>query len=134
MESQNKRPIGIAIPIKRGNLGFFDYNYTTIDQISTNIKNLLLTIRGERRLNVNFGSDLYKILFEQETPVTLEELRTKISNLIRIYFPYLQITMLNVYVSEEIPGAINIDMKFMLTSNGGRVINNEEGNLSLVIQ
>jgi phage baseplate assembly protein W len=59
------KPIGLKIPFRLGQNGYFETNTDTISQVSSNIKNLLLTRPGERRFNNAFGSSLYKVLFEQ---------------------------------------------------------------------
>ena len=60
-----KQALGLKIPFQLGNNGYFETNYDTISQVSSNIQNLLLTKPGERRFNNSFGSSLYSILFEQ---------------------------------------------------------------------
>lgn len=60
-----KQSIGLKLPFRLGQNGYFETNTATIDQVSDNIKNLLLTKPGERRFNNEFGSGLYKLLFEQ---------------------------------------------------------------------
>lgn len=57
--------IGLSLPIKLGPRGYFDTNLSTIDQVKTNIVNILKTRPGERRFNNKFGSSLYSLLFEQ---------------------------------------------------------------------
>lgn len=58
------KAIGLKIPLRLGNTGYFETNSDTMSQISSNIRNLLLTKPGERRFNNSFGSSLYKFLFE----------------------------------------------------------------------
>jgi len=60
-----KTAIGLSLPLRMGKNGFFETNDDTISQIKSNIKNILLTKPGERRFNNNFGSGMYKVLFEQ---------------------------------------------------------------------
>ena len=60
-----KKALGLKIPFKLGQDGYFETNSDTISQVSSNIQNLLLTRPGERRFNNSFGSSLYKFLFEQ---------------------------------------------------------------------
>lgn len=60
-----KQVLGLKLPIKLGPDGYFDTNTTTIGQVSSNIRNLLLTKPGERRFNNEFGSGLYNLLFQQ---------------------------------------------------------------------
>ena len=43
---------------------FSNKNLTTFDQSRSNLKNLLLTKKGERVLQPNFGSGLQDLLFE----------------------------------------------------------------------
>lgn len=59
-------PIGLKLPIKNGNSGYFETTTDTFEQVSYNIKNIILTKPGERRFNNSFGSNLYKYLFEQQ--------------------------------------------------------------------
>ena len=61
----NDYAVGLSIPLKNGNGGFFEQNYTTFDQARSNLKNLLLTKKGERIAQPNFGSGLQDLLFEQ---------------------------------------------------------------------
>lgn len=57
--------IGLSLPIKLGSRGYFETNLSTIDQVKTNIINILKTKPGERRFNNRFGSSLYSLLFDQ---------------------------------------------------------------------
>lgn len=60
-----KQALGLKLPLRLGKDGYFETNTATADQVSDNIKNLLLTKPGERRFNNEFGSSIYKLLFEQ---------------------------------------------------------------------
>jgi phage baseplate assembly protein W len=60
-------PIGITLPIRNGNSGFFDQSFDTLTQIKHNIINLLNTRQGERRMQPTFGTRLWNLLFEQNT-------------------------------------------------------------------
>lgn len=76
----SKKALGLKIPFTLGQNGYFETNTDTISQISSNIKNLLLTRPGERRFNNQFGSSLYKILFEQNE---LEDMLPMLTNIIQ---------------------------------------------------
>lgn len=56
----------------------FSTIYDTNDSVFGKLKNLLLTRLGERPLQPNFGTDLFKILFE----VASDELQTEIEDYI----------------------------------------------------
>ena len=58
--------IGIALPLEYGINGFFNKTRTTLQQVKYNIQNLLLTQKGERLGNPEFGSNLMKVVFEPD--------------------------------------------------------------------
>jgi hypothetical protein len=66
---------GLTFPLryKAGSTGFFPRAKNVIEQASSNIKNLLLTRKGERVGQPNFGSDLFNVIFEQITEDTFTE-------------------------------------------------------------
>lgn len=76
----SKKALGLKIPFTLGQNGYFETNMDTISQVSSNIKNLLLTRPGERRFNNQFGSSLYKVLFEQNE---LEDMLPMLTNIIQ---------------------------------------------------
>ena len=64
--------IGVSIPFNQPSV--FNQTYTTNDQIKSNLINYVLTNRGERPLNPNFGLSLQEKLFENITPVSTTSL------------------------------------------------------------
>ena len=68
--------IGLSLPIQIGNVAF-KQNFTEIEQLKSNIKNLLLTKRGERLMNPLFGTGVETLLFE---PIT-DEFEDKINKI-----------------------------------------------------
>ena len=93
--------IGLSLPVKFGRDGDFNRTKTTIKQTASNIKNLLLTRRGERLGNPTFGSELMAVLFE---PMG-DELETKIEETIR------------ASLSEFLPFVNLLDIKFSRSEN-----------------
>ena len=83
--------IGLSLPIKFGRDGDFNRTKKTIKQTASNIKNLLLTRKGERLGNPTFGSDLMSVLFEPMDG----DLETKVEESIRAalseYLPFVNI-------------------------------------------
>ena len=55
--------IGLKLPFNRGSSGLFAQSQTTLEQTGSNIKNLLLTSKGERVMQPEFGSRLRDLLF-----------------------------------------------------------------------
>ena len=57
--------IGLELPFARSRAGLFGLTETTLEQAGHNIKNLLLTAKGDRVMQPDFGSRLRELLFEQ---------------------------------------------------------------------
>jgi len=93
--------IGVSLPVKFGAQGDFSRTKKTIDQTKSNIKNLLLTRRGERLGNPAFGSDLMGILFE---PME-NDLESKLEESIR------------ASISEFLPHVNLLDIEFSIYEN-----------------
>ena len=62
-----RTPIGITLPLRDGNNGYFEQSFDTLTQVKSNIINLLNTRPGERRMQPTFGSRLWSLVFEQNT-------------------------------------------------------------------
>ena len=111
----NKRvAIGVAIPFNAP--GVFRSTYTTSDQIKSNIINFILTNKGERVFNSNFGANLRAQLFEQITLDNLDFLEKKLLNDIEDNFPSVRINRLTLspIYSEN---AIQIDINYTVLNN-----------------
>ena len=93
IEPQKKVGIGITLPIQKGNDGYFNQTFNTSDAIKTNIKNLLLTKRGERVMQPNFGTTLWNILFENDTDDTpiSDKIEKSIESAIKFWLPFVSI-------------------------------------------
>ena len=79
--------IGVAFPLDEVNI--FKGTKTIREQVKSNLINLLLTEKGERVNEPNFGVGLKQILFEQHlNPSELEE---KINFQINFYIPEIQL-------------------------------------------
>lgn len=61
------------------------------DLVKQNLKNLLLTIPGERVMIPDFGVGLATFLFEQDTPLLRSEISAKIREQVSKYMPFLEI-------------------------------------------
>jgi phage baseplate assembly protein W len=118
LDLQKNIAIGISLPFGRsGTNQLFNKTYNTKDQIKSNFINLLLTNKGERILNPEFGSSLRQLLFENITPITEENIKDAIISSANIYLPEIQvvnITLNNEYDSNT----INITIDYILRISG----------------
>ena len=72
---ENKQiPLGLNLPIRNSNSGYFECTYDTLEQRKVNIINLLNTKIGERRMQPNFGSGLWDLVFENYDTVFIESI------------------------------------------------------------
>jgi phage baseplate assembly protein W len=83
--------IGITLPIINGNNGMFEQSTTIFQQVKSNFKNLILTKRGERIMQPEFGTDLHKILFENITEDTLDNARLTVVESVNRWMPFLEL-------------------------------------------
>ena len=58
--------IGLELPLTYTQDGYFKRTKTALEQAKSNIKNLLLTNKGERLGNPTFGTNLLPLVFSQE--------------------------------------------------------------------
>ena len=100
-EEFNNFAVGITLPIQRGNDGYFAQSFRTFDQVRSNLKNLLLTKKGERILQPEFGSGLHDLLFNPATEKFEEDLETTINDSVAKWLPYIIVEDINVDISKE---------------------------------
>ena len=91
LPEKDRVAIGITLPIQKGNGGYFAQSYQTSEQVKSNIKNLILTRKGERLMHPNFGTDLYNTLFNQNTDDLESEIERSIDRAIQEWMPYISI-------------------------------------------
>jgi len=95
--------VGVKLPLGNSQRGMFDQSYTTLEQASSNIKNLLLTMKGERPLQPTFGSDLFKSIFEPmvDDGEIEEKCKTAIEEALDEWLPYIHIEELTFTSTDE---------------------------------
>jgi phage baseplate assembly protein W len=104
--------------------GVFSLSYTTEDQAISNLTNLLLTRKGERYMQPNFGTDIYGSIFEQNTEILADNLQSSLQDDINFWLPY--ITLINVDVFRDVrnENALNIRIVFRVTNVGANLVIN----------
>jgi len=112
--------LGIGINKSSNSNGVFSTNYTTLTQAKDNLKNLILTKKGERLMNPDFGCDVWLVLFEQMDGATIEtRIETAIVDAVDTWLPYLTLTAIVFdYDDNDIDtNKISLDIQFALASN-----------------
>jgi phage baseplate assembly protein W len=85
LDLQKNIVIGVSLPFNAP--GVFNKTYSTKEQIKSNLINLLLTDKGERIMNPEFGTDLRKSLFDNITDSSIEILKAKIKDAVNVFIP-----------------------------------------------
>ena len=93
--------VGITLPLRNSDKGFFNKSYTTLEQAKTNLKNLLLTQKGERPFQPQLGTDIYRILFEPITEELPDRIAETIEDSVQKWLPYLTIVKLKVSEDDD---------------------------------
>ena len=89
--------IGFTLPFGTTQTGpSFNATYTTIEAVRHNMVNLLLTTKGERLSNPNFGSLLKFILFEQNDEEVILKIQDSINDAVSEHMPYVTILDIDV--------------------------------------
>jgi phage baseplate assembly protein W len=111
--------IGITLPITLGNTGYFEQSFDTLTQVKSNFINLILTRKGERVHQPEFGCDIHKYLFEQLTPENIEGARQSVVNAVEQWMPFLELLRFELYADSN-----NIDQNEIRLYVGYRLTNN----------
>ena len=112
--------LGIGINTTSNTGGAFAVNYTTLNQAKSNLINLILTRKGERLMQPDFGCDIWRILFEPIVEGQIEQrIETSILDAVEMWLPYLNIDeIIFDYDENDIDNnSVSLDVKFSLKSN-----------------
>ena len=133
LDLKRNKAIGVKLPL--GGDPLFSLSYTTEEQAISNLKNLLLTRKGERPFQPNFGTDIYTLLFEQISEQLSDDLEETLRNDIRYWLPYIIVDDINIITNEDY-NRINISLVVKVTEQGANVVINmmvtEQGNITIV--
>ena len=113
LDLQGNIAIGVSLPFN-GPAGPFNSTYSTKDQIKSNLINLLLTNKGERVMNPEFGCDLGTALFEGINENLIEVIQNLINTNVAIFVPEVQITEVLVDINNPDNNAISVTVKYKI--------------------
>jgi len=107
--------IGIQLPFN-GITGVISSTVTSLEQAISNLKNLLLTYKGERINQPNFGTDLSQVLF-QPNLANLKPIITEIiTDAVSYWLPYINITSIDIVTADDDPD-LTYEIKISISFN-----------------
>lgn len=93
--------LGILLPVERGPIGYYNQGLSTLSQVKSNLTNLILTRRGERVMQPEFGCRVHDYLFENITDDLVSNIRGSIEEAIQIWMPFLTVENIDVVKDED---------------------------------
>ena len=97
--------INFKFPLKSFKRGFFEGNQTTVTAVREDIKTLLMTVKGERIMHKDMGTNIPILagqLFEpiHKTELT-EKIKLEITLAVETYLPFLSLQNIKVLTNED---------------------------------
>tara|TARA_R100000734_G_C3317182_1_gene110092 strand:- start:1254 stop:1667 length:414 start_codon:yes stop_codon:yes gene_type:complete len=120
LDLDKRKAIGVRVPFTKK--GVFQFNYTTKDQIKSNLINLLLTSPGERYHEPSYGVGVREILFDQntETNERIRTLKARIDQNVQFHIPQIAVDRLDV-IPEGQQLRIKIDYTVLLDNDTNEI-------------
>jgi len=99
-------PIGILTPVSFAESGgtLFSMSFDVKQQIRDNLKNLLLTNRGERLMLNDFGADLLPLAYEYSNEDIVNAAISRISSVVSKYMPFVELENFETRVEDSTNG------------------------------
>jgi len=129
-----KKNTAIGVPFPLGGTPIFRSTMTTEEQALSNLKNLLLTRKGERPFQPLFGTDLPSFLFENITDELMNRLKSGLEKDIKFWLPYIKMKEITVDTLYD-DNRVNFSFSFSVGETGANTIIilgiDEQGGLSI---
>jgi phage baseplate assembly protein W len=108
--------INITFPFKNNDLGYFlGMNETNNQAVKSDLMHLLLTRKGERLYMPEFGTDLLKFIFSQNTEKNISDLKSEIKETVKKFMPKLTINDVIIEMSELSDYAATVKIDYTIT-------------------
>ena len=106
--------IGLELPLTHTQEGYFKRTKTALEQAKSNIRNLLLTNKGERLGNPTFGTNLLSLVFTQENTDLEARVEEEIRASMAEFLPFINIVSIETNFSEENMSTAIVNLRFTL--------------------
>ena len=106
-----------------GGTGVFGQTFSTEEQALSNLKNLLMTYKGERYMQPNFGTAIREVLFDNNTEDLRKRLEDTINEDIAFWLPYIRVNTVDIVNSADMH-SISMRIHFQVTTIGSEMVIN----------
>ena len=93
---------------------FLDLNKTFADGIKSQVLHVILTPKGQKLRDPEFGTDLVKYIFSPKDDISFNEIKLEITKQISKYVPQVEFRDVNVFSSEENEHGIIITVEYSI--------------------
>lgn len=110
------KALGIVLPVQRGKTGYFNQSYTILDQARSNLTNLILTKKGERVMQPNFGCDVHSRVYDAADDTLISNITSDIESAAAEWLNYISIKDIKVSY-ESTRNKFYIQISFSIINN-----------------
>ena len=112
----NHIAVGILLPLELGANGYFRQSFDILTQVRSNLINLLLTKKGERVFNPEFGCNIHNVLFENSSDETQAAVSTAIKEAVGRWLPYVTVENVQTVKAPD-DNEITVTLTFSIRNN-----------------
>jgi phage baseplate assembly protein W len=116
----NKQFYGIKYPFSKDSEmhTLFDLNETKEDKVKSMLLHIILTPKGQRLRNPNFGTDLIKFIFEPNYEVSWDKIKEEIHTQVSFYIPEIKFENIEIIKNVENDSEIYLMLEYSVEENG----------------
>lgn len=105
---------GIKYPFTSDNMDniYLDVNETFSESIKSQVLHLILTVKGQKIRDPEFGTSLIRYIFSPNDDMTIDNVKFEIINQISKYIPNVIFDDIVIYRNDEEGGEIIVSIKY----------------------
>jgi len=122
------QPRGIGVSVLYNNsTNVFNSTITTKEQVKSNLINYVLTNKGERLYDPNFGGDIRRAVFEANDDAAFESVIARLEDEILAYVPNIILQSITLQKNPDY-NMVTISINYQLNQENQNIILNVETN------